>query len=129
MCGTKPCMAQLTIKKYVKADESCPFQEWYDGLGAKDRAAVSSKISMIEQIDGNVSENYLKKLGGDIWEIRAKGTTWHRPLCVMRKGDLIILLGVSKKAKKVKKAELQTAERLAKELNDGQGKTKYWSED
>jgi putative addiction module killer protein len=43
----------ITVKKYVRADLSVPFQHWYDGLNGLAQAKVASAIFRIQ--DGNLS--------------------------------------------------------------------------
>ena len=129
MSSTKKCMGRLTVKKYVKNDGSCPFDEWRDELSVKDRARLDARISTIERIEGQVPATYLKKLTDAIWEIRAKGSKELRPLCVMLSADVVILVGFSKKKSQLKDNEMKIAERLAKELGNEHGTTKHWAED
>ena len=99
-----------------------PALEFFNSLTHEEQSKVISVFTHIRDRDGRVGQEYFKKITrSGIWEIRTEyAGNIFRFLCFKERGNLVIVAhGFTKKAQRVPRNEITTAERRMKEHRGG----------
>ncbi len=122
------------VYKLVKENGTCPIDDWMRSkeLTEKDKAKIDSFVIAIES---HVSDRFpaekIRKLANKVvseFKIASPGKAL-RPLVlrVDHKKQIVMLIGFAKKGGVYPKGKLESAEKLAKELQEGKHDVKgYW---
>lgn len=106
------------IKFYKTVSGSSPIEKFLDSLKAKQAQKVTWVLNLIEELD-IVPKRYFKKLSGtdDIWEVRViQSGEIFRLLGFLEGSHFIVLVhACKKKSQKVKRNDINLAERRKKE--------------
>lgn len=127
-------MANWEVKKYVRKDGSCPFDEWYESnaLTDKDRTAIDAKVGTVEQWGGPLlpPETWKKYQNTNLHELKVRGDRKQlRPLGVTDgQKKILILYGAIEKGNQLPKGDLKTAENLLEEYKKDIGYVKSYHE-
>lgn len=119
-------MVAWTVWKYVKESGRCPFDDWVlsNVVTKSDKARLDGKIVTIDGIDKDMPPDFVKMYKGTPFhevKVRADGKQL-RPLCVVHpERRIIILCGAIEKDWKIPKGDLERAENLLVDLENGRG--------
>ncbi len=96
---------------YETSSKVRPVEEYMLNLSPKERAKLSRNIMLVEEFGPSVGDEVFKKIGDDIWEVRARfGKLRMRVLSFIdTKRKIILLHGVNKEKSKLKRKDIETA--------------------
>jgi phage-related protein len=111
--------SQLIVVFYKTASGREPVREWIKGLSKNDKKMIGEDIKTV-QFGWPIGMPVIKKLEGDLWEIRTSlDNRIARIVITIQNGRIILLHGFIKKEQKTSKEDLQLAR---KRLIDVRGK-------
>ena len=102
---------------YRSANGSEPVRDWLLELSAEDRRIIGFDIATVE-FGWPVGMPLCRSLGSGLWEVRSRLTHGKiaRVIFCAARGRMILLHGFVKKTQKMPKAELDTARKRQKEV-------------
>lgn len=101
------------IQFYETTSERIPVKEYILGASENDRADIVHVIDMLEELGFELlGTKYMRKLRGDLYELRIKGERLHRVLFFFQCADGFVLLhAFAKQTPKTPSNEIDTAEK------------------
>jgi hypothetical protein len=126
-------MAKWRVYKYVKENDKCPFDEWYDAraLTDKDRAKLDARVNSVESLETIPPEWVKKYRTTEFYELKVKGDKKQlRPLCIKLPDKKILLMcGAVEKGGKIPKGDLTKAQNLINDYTKDLGNAQPYYED
>ena len=119
-------MVAWTVWKYVREGGRCPLDDWLgsNAVTNGDRARFDSKVITLDGIDKDMPPDFVKMYKSTRlheMKIRAQGKQL-RPLCVKYPDRrIIILCGAIEKDWKIPQGDLDKAENLLVDFENGRG--------
>lgn len=94
----------------MTASGRCPVTEYLSRLDARDRAAVTYAIDILEELGIELGSPHARHVRGKVWELRARGRVQHRVLYFASPGRRLILLhAFVKKTRQTPSQEIELA--------------------
>lgn len=111
--GEGGLLVPFGIQFYETAFEQSPVKDYILDASEDDRADIVHVIDMLEELGFELlGTKYMKKLRGDIFELRIKGERLHRILLFFQSADGFVLLhAFTKQTPKTPSNDIGTAEK------------------
>jgi hypothetical protein len=119
-------MVAWTVWKFVKDGGRCPLDEWVlsNDVTSQDKAKLDAKIDVIQGLSGPLPPEFLKMYQGTRLhelKVRAMGKQLRPLCCVIPERKIVVLCGAIEKGGRSPRGDLQRAENLLIELQNGSG--------
>ncbi|MGH6629894.1 MAG: type II toxin-antitoxin system RelE/ParE family toxin [Burkholderiales bacterium] len=112
-----PGEIRLPVRFYKSAAGKEPVRDWLRQLSRAQRKAIGEDIKTV-QLGWPLGMPLVRKLGADLWEVRAAlPETWARVLFTVVHGEIVLLHGFLKASRKTPGNELATAQRRLRETH------------
>ena len=109
----------LVVRFYASSSGNEPVRDWLTSLGRDARRAIGTDIKTVE-MGWPLGMPLVRKLAPGLWEVRSHLPSGiARVLFTVKDQNLVLLHGFEKKSQKTPAADLQTAIRRIKEIQDG----------
>ncbi|MDA1079781.1 MAG: type II toxin-antitoxin system RelE/ParE family toxin [bacterium] len=102
---------------YFQPASRSPIQDFIGRQQKSARAKIYRCLDLVEQYGSNTGMPFVKKIGGELFELRIRGSVEIRFLFVARKDAVLMLHVFKKKTQKVPLKELQIAKSRLKIYN------------
>ena len=124
-------MPTWIVQKYVTANGKCPIDKWLSALTAKDKIRLRTAVENMERVEKLPPRTIEKYKTTETFQMKVKGDNKQlRPFGVQTPGNKFVLLsGGIEKGGAIPQPDIDRAERLRKEFENGKGSVKGYFED
>ena len=114
-------MEPAHVVLYEGASGRRPVADFLDRLTNRQRAKVLDVLTMLEEAGQRLGPPWLKKIDGDLWEVRVQADKVQVRILLCQAGrELVLLHGLKKKADKLPARDVETARRRCVEHRKSQ---------
>jgi phage-related protein len=115
-----PSPKRLDAVFFRTRNDNEPVREWLKGLTKEQRRALGEDIAYV-QFKWPIGKPRVDHLRGAIWEVRSSlGNRIARTLFAVVGGQMVLLHGFIKKTQRTSNDDIELAEKLFKEWQDGE---------